>query len=258
MPPGGVPQGPPLDFKGTIDAIQMAAMSITSDASVKMVVQPAPNCKIEVKGSAEAGFLSPGMYVSLSAEIDKKKGSTTEKVAKLTLFMPSPDKMPGVNSPGGGEGGKGGPPVERLDVAGQITSIKNGTLSLSFPANEYLKKLSFDLADSAEVTVDIVAVGPAAMMYVQQGAAIEAKGKQINNNPQMPMGVLTEMKVKLAAPLAAPQTNVKKGGHTKGAIVPKKGQADTAPSQEGIAGPGFGEEKGAKTKKSKKAAHGEN
>jgi hypothetical protein len=255
MPPGGAPQGPPLDVKGTIEAIQMAAMTVTTDANVKMMVQPAPTCKIEVKGTAEAGFLAPGMYVSFSADVDKKKGATTEKVSKLTLFMPNPDKKPGVTAPGGGDGGKGGPPVEKLEVAGQITSVKNGSLSLAFPPNEYVKKLSVDLADSAEVTVDIVGMGPAAMMFVQQGSAIEGKGKQVNNNPQMPMGMLTEMKVTLATPLAATQTNTKKGGHTKGPAASKKGHADTAPSQEGIAGPGFGDDKGAKTKKTKKPAH---
>ena len=140
----------------------------------------------EKKGPPAAGFgpgaQGPGMDPGFGADAG-----------------PGPGAFGGDTRPGGrrsrsgpaGAGAKVAAPTQSLEIRGQITSFKNGKATLHVPNAPFRSALKIEIAENAEVEVDLSA--PAALALAQKGDKVHARVQQIGERA----GQATEIEVTL-------------------------------------------------------------
>lgn len=225
---------PQLDLQGTVDYVAVPGLKLTSDAKQTWMLRVTTETKVEIKGKASQDKLVPGTYIAFTAEVNKKGARVDEKVKEVTIFTPSnrmqvgavPEGaglsgMSGLNVGGSDQpfgaaapaaGGKGagrskgaaknaakaaaGKTTETFEVKGQISSIKSGKVTLKVPNDYFKASLRFELAEDAEVSVDIegtlASCGPLPSL-IKPGDRVEVKGVQMAENA----GNVSELKVTL-------------------------------------------------------------
>ena len=220
--PGRPPVQPArVDISGTIEAMVPGYLKVKTAADQSWTLQIARNAKILVTGKATVGFLSTGHFVSFVADVDKRRSKVEEKVSKLTIFTPSPERAMGAfpGGMGGAEGGLGpnpfgpgpgfqqppaggpnaGPPVESYEIVGRIASMKKGKVTVYVPNPFFKPALQIELAE--EVDIDLDLAGPALYSLAKQGDKIEARGIQVRETAAQ----VNEVTIELAEPLGPPQ-----------------------------------------------------
>ena len=85
----------PVEITGTVEAAAMNRLQVLDDSQQTWMVAVPPKAKVQVTGMAKKDFLRPGVFVELKAEVDNR-GTIKEKVAELTIVMPTQDKPVGV------------------------------------------------------------------------------------------------------------------------------------------------------------------
>jgi hypothetical protein len=250
--PGGMEGGFPATVTGTVDAISIGMIRVSQGPDQPAwTLRVAPEAKFKITGKGNADSLGMGQCVSFSAEVDKKSGTTTDKVSKITVFSMTPQNMAkigvfpgglgggnaGINPQGGADFGPpskkkdAGPPTERFEIGGKIAGIKKGKISVALPMNQHLKgSVMVDLAEDVEVTFDLE--GNSSLLgMVTKGSKIEAGGQQMSQNPPIAV-VKGEVKIELAEASAEEENTAAKkparGKPTRTTTRTKKGDQPEA------------------------------
>jgi hypothetical protein len=90
------PQAAPLQLSGTLTDARPGAIQVKSSADKLWLLQIPRNARVRLTGQASVEFLAPGQFVELVAEVDKRRGTVSQPITKLTLFTPTERKQPGV------------------------------------------------------------------------------------------------------------------------------------------------------------------
>jgi hypothetical protein len=99
-PMPGRPQQPPIDARGTIEALGPGLIRIKSVVGQPYMLQLVKTTTVHITGTAKPDVLGRGSFVSFFAEVDQRSGEVQGKVGELTLFTPSLERPLGA-FPGG-------------------------------------------------------------------------------------------------------------------------------------------------------------
>ncbi|HUY91363.1 MAG TPA: hypothetical protein VMV10_21675 [Pirellulales bacterium] len=194
---------PPYDGKGQIAEVAPQGIQFTDADGKTMIVGFDQKTKFTVTGTAEPGFLAPGLLVRFTAVITGK-GQVEEKIKELAVVERTPDTneigaqpdlQPGQTLK---EAEKEGP-VSWL-VVGQIRSFKNNQLMVV--AN---KAIRAEVAEDCKITVDVNTY-----TIAREGDEIKVTGKLLREFQKVAEGavpgqVLAEkVEITLVKPLTAP------------------------------------------------------
>lgn len=216
----GAPQVPREQLRTTGKVLGMRGplMQLENSEGEKWVLQIEANVQnLSFTGSAEPGFLRPGMMVRFNAKINKR-GDATEVIDQLILFTPRPGFELGVISTtdlGGGAsnelfaGGEEAPkpaPVPKTteiptyQVSGQITKIsRSGEMTIAAGSVAVKAKLDPD----AKVSVDM-----ADLSLVRPGDEATIEGWYITGRKGQ--GWANRVSISAKEPLADPKKKVRK------------------------------------------------
>ena len=154
---------------GTLEAVvsdQVLKIKV-SDSDTWLVEFKPGQSKIEVTGTAEAGFLRPTLTVRFEGEIDKK-GYLQSEITELEIFTPQGKNALGLfanDGPTAKPIGKAAP--GKYQIRGKITSLKEH--DIAFAAGS--KKIFGTLAENVEVKVSSEDFG-----YVHEGDEVKITG----------------------------------------------------------------------------------
>jgi hypothetical protein len=193
---------PPYDGKGNIVEVGPQGIQIKDSDGKSLIVGFDQKTKIAVTGTAEPGFLSPGLLVRFTATMTNK-GQVQDKITELAVVEQSetnkvgaqPDLEPGKTLK---EAEKEGP-VTWIVVA-PIRSFKNNQLMVAAG-----KAIRAEVADDCKITVDVTNY-----TIAQEGDEIAVVGKLLQDAQTMgdlsiPGQVLAEkVDITLVKPLTAP------------------------------------------------------
>ncbi len=218
MPAAAQNQGPePYEGKGNIGEVGFEGIQFNDAEGQTVLVGIERNkTKVTVTGTAEPGFLGPGLIVRFSAAMTNK-GLVEEKIKELQVVETSelvkvgaqPDLAPGEDLK---EAEKKGPVT--WIVIGPIRSFKNNQLQV----NAGGKAIKAELADDCKITVDV-----GNFLIAREGDEISVEGKLYQKGQRVgdvttPSQVLADkVEITLTKPLTAPSK--KKGAKPK---TPKK------------------------------------
>jgi hypothetical protein len=203
-----------LHGKGELEAVGGGGLKAVLDGQ-PWLIKFDPKVKVTVTGSATADALVPGLFVKFKGEFDKK-GKASEEIKELEIFTPNEKDPLGAKSSGNpfdSPAPKKGPLITptRYDIAGRITGIKKGTITVACPG----MTVHADVASDAMITVNI-----ADPTVASAGDKIEVKGWYVKG--QEGRGYAAEVTVQLANQLTGPK---KKGLHSA-----KAGDKSTDPA----------------------------
>lgn len=209
---------------GTVQDVASSMVSIKGANDHAWLVRVDPKTKVQVEGTAEAGYLHAGLTVKFSGEIDKK-GVLQSEIKQLEIYTPRDKREIGIFA----EGAQDAKPVRnappgRYDIKAKVNTFKDGQLTVSAGG----KKISGKVAADAEIKVNA-----GSLTFVQEGDSIRATGWKIGPTQAM----ATELTVTLAKPLAAV---VKK---SRPARVPRGPRNAPPPVQDPFGGGGDSKEK---------------
>lgn len=194
----------PYDGKGNIVEVGPQGIQIKDSDGKTLFVGFDQKTKITVTGTAEPGFLSPGLLVRFTATMTSK-GQVEDKITELAVVEQSdtnkvgaqPDLEPGKSLK---EAEKEGP-VTWIVVA-PIRTFKNNQLTVTAG-----KAIKAEVAEDCKITVDLTNNGIA---LAQEGDEIAVVGKLLQEAQTMgemsiPGQVLAEkVDITLVKPLTAP------------------------------------------------------
>ena len=250
-PPGHHGVQPPTEefqAEGTIEAIGPGRIQLLSSANPNQhwIVAILPQTKLVVTGTATADFLAARMYVRFTAEFDKH-GNVKDKISQLTIFTPSQDTYLGVRpaeggsetgaaaeqdkfgaaAGGGADGGKrhvkagGAMPAGVYSVAGQITGVQKGTLTVAVGG----AALKIEVADDAKIDVRV-----ADYRFARQGDKISVKGKMLPGKPGLGQAAGGHVKIEAAEPFSGAKAEPGKPAPRHEPRQPKKGTRGKEPA----------------------------
>jgi len=177
--------------QGTIQDVSATMVSIKTGADQVWLVRVDPKAKVQVEGTAEAGYLHAGLNVRFSGEIDKK-GALQSDITQLEIFTPQDKRSIGLFPAGGGPDAK---PVRvvaagKYEIRARVNTYKDGQLTVSAGG----KKITGKLAPNAEIKVNA-----ASLQMAQEGDTIRASGWKIGPTQAM----ANDIAVTLTKPLAS-------------------------------------------------------
>lgn len=134
-------------LQGKIVAISGNLIQWTDATNAEMYVKIDKKTKLQVLGTAEPSFLTPGLFVRFNAEVTKR-GKVVDAIDELTIFTPGNGITTGIF-----EDGVVDPKATsgRYFLAGRISSAKNDLLTVDTGAQSFKIKL----ADDAKVKIDV-------------------------------------------------------------------------------------------------------
>ncbi|PHS15247.1 MAG: hypothetical protein COA78_05270 [Blastopirellula sp.] len=177
---------------------------------------------MQVNGTAEAGWIQPGMYVSFTGVFDDK-GISQAPVASVTVFTPSPSIVLGVTKEEAAPDFINGaseeaPASSKFAVLGRVTGkSRDGKLTVAAGST----KVAIELTEDAAVKFEI----SAEPRLIRLGDTIEGEGWYFEKGK----GIMDKnMTVTSAEPLKGPE--VKKRRTTTKRTTEKK--TEEAPAEE--------------------------
>ncbi|HVX62596.1 MAG TPA: hypothetical protein VHC19_18400 [Pirellulales bacterium] len=195
----------PYDGSGSVSEVgPEGVMFKDSDGKTVIAsVSPTETKEITVTGTAEPGFLAPGLVVRFMAKMSNK-GVVEEKIKKLQVVEPSETYQIGLQAdlaPGESlkDAEKNGP--VNYVIIGQIRSYKNKQLQIAVPG----KAVKAEVADDCEIELDL-----SNYLLASKGDEVSVKGKafkapQVGGNaPSQAFVIAEKLQVTLAKPLTAP------------------------------------------------------
>jgi hypothetical protein len=90
------PELPKFNLSGTVESIDLSRVKLKTDADVEWVLMAKRDMKVELTGKAKPAGLAPGQYVEFLASIDVTRGTTSEKIERMTVFTPDKSRAPGI------------------------------------------------------------------------------------------------------------------------------------------------------------------
>lgn len=226
----------PFAADGTVQAVLPPRIRMLTNTEQVWIIWVDPKATVHVRGTAEADFLSAGMFVRFTAEIDKR-GVVKDKVTDLTIFTPSEKNPIGIwpegagpvdkedEGPGGFGGPMGGamqagpsgfqtPASTAYTVAGRITGARRG----KFIVNAGRGVVRFELAEEPKIQVDF-----ADYRVAKQGDKISiTKGKMLRG--QLGVAQAEELTIELSEPLGTGKKKVPRAKPTPKRSPPRPGK----------------------------------
>lgn len=201
-------QGPPnaqaFEAEGRIMGLAPGGIQMVTERNIPWVVQIIPRrTVVKITGTAEPGFLRPGICVRFSGAVNDK-GVLSEELSELEIYTPEGRNSMGTFPSGADENAK---PIGKLsegtyDFRGKVVTYRDGELTVVAG-----KKITGKVATDAKVNVNV-----SDLRFTQPDDTIKVIGWE-RTPPQAPQpgtAVGTEVTIELAKPLAAvPQ----KGSH---------------------------------------------
>jgi hypothetical protein len=204
-----------IHAEGTIEAVAPGMIRIATAGGAFWMIRIPAKAKIKVTGTAEPGFLRPGLLVRFDALIDRR-GRVQQPIDKLSVVSQTPDLVlnvfpkqdfgdpdqpaPEAKTRRGGAGA--------YEVVGVLTGIRKGTYLVR--AGQTLLKVK--LADEVRIDVSIADYG-----YASKGDKISCRGVQIGPNA----AVAKRVTIELSKPLTGPQKKHPKAKRSKTSRKPK-------------------------------------
>ncbi|HQF14654.1 MAG TPA: hypothetical protein PLS55_12245 [Thermogutta sp.] len=122
QPRGQGEQLPRIEASGTVEVLTPAGLQIVSPSGQKWQLVLERECQVELTGKALPDVLRPGTVVSFTADIEKKTGKATEKVASIAVCSIDQDHQLGVFP----DQGLGGLPVGDGAAGGEMGGVGFG------------------------------------------------------------------------------------------------------------------------------------
>lgn len=174
---------------GIVKDVGSSMVSLKSANDHIWLVRVDPKTKLQVDGTAEAGYLHSGLNVKFSGEIDKK-GVLQSEIKQIEIFTPQDKRSIGLFA----EGAQDAKPVRnappgRYEIKARVNTYKDGQLTVSAGG----KKITGKVAPDAEIKVNA-----GSLTFVQEGDSVRASGWRVGPTQAM----ATELTVTLAKPLA--------------------------------------------------------
>jgi hypothetical protein len=224
-----------IDVDGKIEMIGSGRVTMHSSKGQAVMVIARQDTKVEFTGTASTDFVTPGVAIEFTADVDKKH-NIKDKITEVTVITLGGDRPAGLSAPGSGDTGtgaaksgdadnfafggnsgnavKGGdtPPEKgsarkapRKPQAVQLpgTCLVRGTVK-SLKAGKLIVNIGHgivraDLADDAQVSVNMGDLSKA-----RRGDAIAVKGTQLMGGQQL-MVQATFVSVQASEPLQGPK-----------------------------------------------------
>ncbi|MEX2118787.1 MAG: hypothetical protein WD847_04180 [Pirellulales bacterium] len=226
----------PFSGSGKIEKAVRGFIQMKNDADERYVIGIHPmNTRVTVTGTADPSFLTNGLWVRFSVELNKQ-GRPQGELTELTIVELSEVVQPGAQAdlvPGEDAKEQEGP-IPYI-VVGQVRGLRNDNLQVAVPG----KTLKLKLAEEAKITVDVSNYG-----LVRLGDEITVDGKQY----QPGKVVADRVEIKLVEPLvgkgkkrARPKKDAQEAQEQKPAEDEKPGDEkasfDDVPAEEEKPGP---------------------
>ncbi|MGO8748490.1 MAG: hypothetical protein ACLQNE_21145 [Thermoguttaceae bacterium] len=130
----------------------------------------------------------------------------------------------------GKKGAKGAAAPESYEIRGEITSIRNGKLTVSVPTDDFKPVLkNVAVAEDAEIEVDLS--GPDAILVARKGDKVEAHGRQMSES----MGYMDDkLQITLVEPLSAGKVKKKPGAKLEHGAKSKRGKDADSSADEAV------------------------
>ena len=208
----------PVTVKGKVLSVRPGMIAVTTPADELWMVNLSQNTReVRITGKAEPDVLRPGMFVRLTAPVDKRYSRVEGQVRGLTIITPSQQsgRMLGVFFPGQEGGGgavqpPGGAPqqadpppvgdsedanshVQTFDVRGRLVGIKARRVTLYVPNHYFKPRLTFELAEEPVIDLDV-----SDYSVVRPGDTLSAMGIEMGDR-----GIeALELSIELVEPLS--------------------------------------------------------
>jgi hypothetical protein len=196
-PPNG-PNAQAFEQEGRVMGVIPGGIQLLTERNVPWLVQVDPRrTAVKVTGTAEPGFLQPGIFVKFTGTIDEK-GALSEELKELEIYTPAGKGGMGTFPSGAGENAK---PVPKLtagtyDFRGKVVVYRDGEITVVAG-----KKITGRVASDAKVAVNV-----ADLRFAQLDDAVKVRGweRTPSRGPQQPgTAIGTEVEIALSKPLAA-------------------------------------------------------
>lgn len=208
-----------VDVSGDLEAMAPGMLRLKPAAGDPMLLQLARTTKVHITGTAKKDVLGPNTFISFFAEVDMQKSLVEQKVNRLTIFTPSPERPLGAfpdQSPSGEDADvaeadapaetpastrrsrtkkDAGPTKDRFEIIGRITGVdKSGTVTV-YAKNPYFKPaVQFQLTEDPEIKLDLT--DPKMCVIAKPGDKVKARGRQLAPN----MVQATDLSISLVEP----------------------------------------------------------
>ena len=226
------PDATMFEKEGTVAGVAPGAIQMLTDQNSPWIIQVSRQSQVKITGTAELGFLRPGIPIKFTGEIDAK-GVLQAELAELEIFTPAGKGSVGVFPTGAEEAAK---PIAKLEpgsyeIRGKVVKLNDREITIAAG-----KKITGTLAEDAKIAVNVSDISVA-----QKDDALTVKGfyyarfAPAQGRPGQAVG--KEIEITLSKPLAG----IPKKGASKPARQPRGKQPD-APSDVNTDDP-FGLEK---------------
>lgn len=201
-------QAPPnaqaFEEEGKVAGVAPGGLQLLTDQNQPWLVQIVPlKTAVKITGTAEPGYLRPGVCVKFAAAVDAK-GNLTEELKELEIYTPSGKVKFGTFPTGSDENAK---PIGKLtdgtyDFRGKVVVYRDGELTVVAG-----KKITGKVAPDAKIAVNV-----SDLSFAQPDDEVRVRGWERSrpNGPQPGIAIGSEVEIALSKPLAGvPQ----KGGN---------------------------------------------
>lgn len=144
---------PEIELKGTVDKVQPELIGFKCEGNPYVMRVDATLSRVQCTGTADQGYLKPGVMVRFETELDKK-WQAKAPLEELTVVTPSDTAMPGIHTdaPAGDGQGRGKRQTNDLYVVvGTIKAYKDNQLIISADG----KTVKADVMKDAKVGVEV-------------------------------------------------------------------------------------------------------
>ncbi len=211
----------PFNATGTVEDFGMGMIKVKTGENDFWIAKVGKATEVHVTGTAEPEVLMPGVFIQFAAQVDRR-GRVQGKIAKMLIFTPSTEIIPGVFPDQTAMGDvQAEPPAKNAQatsgysIAGRINSLKKGKLTLQ--AGNHVMKC--ELADELEIEVDV-----ALYQLAKQGDKIDCSGTM--EDELRKIGAAKTVFIELTKPLAGPEKKKPKRTRT-----PRTKKSDDDPEE---------------------------
>jgi hypothetical protein len=191
-------------IKGKVDEVSEGRMIIidASDNTTKLALQVSNRSKVDVEGSADAAYLTPGVPVHFFADMTAAN-LAPEPLKEITVCtIDEEDNKPlCISADPTKPKKKGKDALNNMEVRGTIKAIKNGKLTVDVPSQRNPQQVKITLAPDVKVLAHFTDLS-----MVRPGDAVDVPwAMELDPVLLVPQSV----KVTLANPLVAEKTTKK-------------------------------------------------
>jgi hypothetical protein len=191
-----------VDVTGDLEAMAPGMLRLKPAVGDPLLLQLARTTKVHITGTAKKDVLGPNIFISFFAEVDMQLSKVEQKVNRLTIFTPSPerplgafpDQSPSIEdvdadatdvpaetpAPKRRSRSKkdAGPTKGRFEIIGRITGVNKSGVVTVYAKNPYFRPaIQFQLSEDPEIKLDLT--DPKMCVIAKPGDKVKARGRQL-------------------------------------------------------------------------------